>query len=80
MARYRIICLQNAPLYSWGGFYSERQLRDKFSEYSLLEWDYYPGKNWFTLKNIEDYWDVRFERVSLFHWLREKLSDDRQLD
>lgn len=69
MYKYKIVCLQRAPLDSWSELYTKKQLIDKFYEYASLEWDSLPNKKWFTLKLIQEIWEVRLEKVSIWKWL-----------
>lgn len=76
MFKYKIVCLQDAPLSSWDSLHTKRQIRDKFINYAFLEWDHFPGKAWFTLDNISQYWDVHFEKATIVDIVREWFEND----
>jgi hypothetical protein len=69
MYKYKIICLQGSGLDSWFELYTKKEIIEKFYEYACLEWDSVPNKKWFTFKLIEDFWEVRIEKVSLWKWI-----------
>lgn len=60
---YTIVCLQNAPLISWEEPFTRQEIIAKFMEYARNDFTQMPPKKWFTLKNIADMWEVRFDRI-----------------
>lgn len=76
MTKYRIVCLQDYPLSSWGGLHTKKQIRDKFMGYAILEMENYPDKKWFTFENISGYWDVRFDKASVVDIVKDWFEDD----
>ena len=74
MFKYKIICLQGAPLITWSELYTTKELIDKFYEYAELEWETKPKKKWITFDVISECWDVNLERVWFWEWLFRKES------
>lgn len=62
--KYRIICLENAPLSSWDEPHTKQELIDKFYSYAEMEWEEEPDKDIFTLDFIQELWNVRFEEIT----------------
>ena len=63
--RYKIMCLENAPLSSWNELYTEKELQLKFRDYALNEWNEVPELEKFTLDFIADMWNIRFEKIGV---------------
>lgn len=60
---YRIICLQNAGFSSWDEPHTRQDIIDKFMDYASNEWDNMPPKKWFTMANIAEVWQVKFDKI-----------------
>jgi hypothetical protein len=72
--KYKIICLQGAPLVTWDKLHTKKELIDKFYDFARLEWETEPRRKWITLDVISEFWDVKLERVWFWEWLFRKES------